>query len=336
MPKMPTPGPYRARYASRLNSFASAPELFWGATSGRPNVAQMMSRAATVDGLTHLDLNYPDHAPDDGVDVVRVARDHGLDINGFAMRYYTDPGFKRGAFSNPDAAIRRKAIDLTKRGMDTAAEAGVGLMTIWLGQDGFDVPFQADYGQLWDWEVAGIREVAQHNPDMDVSIEYKPNEPRAYALLPDATTTLLAIAEADCANLGVTLDFAHMLYANEQPAYAAMLVHRQSRVLGLHLNDAYAKRDDGLMVAAVHSVQTIELLRRIRQDGYQGVVYFDTFPDQSGLDPVAEAEANILTVETMLEVIDRIDANNGLPEAIAAQDGIAAQRIVQQCMFHRN
>lgn len=333
---MPTPGPFRARYASRLNSFASAPDLFWGDTVDRPSVAQMMSRAATVEGLTHLDLNYPDHAPGDGVDVVRIARDQGLDINGFAMRYYTDPGFKLGAFTNPNADIRRKAIDLTKRGMDTAAEAGVGLMTIWLGQDGFDVPFQADYGQLWDWEVAGIREVAEHNPDMDVSIEYKPNEPRAYALLPDATTTLLAIAEAGCPNLGVTLDFAHMLYANEQPAYAAMLVHRQSRVLGLHLNDAYAKRDDGLMVAAVHSVQTIELLRRIRQDGYQGVVYFDTFPDQSGLDPVAECEANILTVETMLEVIDRIDANNGLPEAVAAQDGIAVQRIVQQCMFHRN
>jgi xylose isomerase len=86
----------------------------------------------------------------------------------------------------------------------------------------------------------------------------------------------------------------------------------------------------------VHGAQTIELLRRIRQDGYQGVVYFDTFPDQSGLDPVAECEANIVTVETMLEVIDRIDANNGLPKAVAAQDGIAAQRIVQQCMFHRN
>lgn len=333
---MPTPRHFRARYASRLNSFASAPELAWGASDDRPTVAQLVGRAATVRGLTHLDLNYPDHVTGNGVDAVRAARDVGLEINGFAMRYYTDPGFKRGAFSNPDAAVRRKAIDLTKRGMDDAAEAGVGLMTIWLGQDGFDVPFQADYAQLWDWEIAGIREVAEHNPDMDVSLEYKPNEPRAFALLPDATTTLLAIAEAGCTNLGVTLDFAHMLYANEQPAYAATLVHRQSRVLGLHLNDAYAKRDDGLMVAAVHTLQTIELLRRIRQDGYQGVVYFDTFPDQSGLDPVAECEANIITVESMLDVIDRLDGDNALPDAIAAQDGIAAQRIVQQCMFHRS
>lgn len=39
------------------------------------------------------------------------------------------------------------------------------------------------------------------------------------------------------ANLGVTLDFAHSLYADEQPAFAAALIARESRLLGLHLND---------------------------------------------------------------------------------------------------
>lgn len=325
----------RARYASRLNSFASSPDQFWGAGSGKPGVADLVRRAATVRGLSHLDLNFPDHAAGSGAETVTIARDSGLEINGFAMRYYSDPGFKRGAFSNPDAGMRRKAIDLTKAGMDAAAAAGVNLMTIWLGQDGFDTPFQADYARLWQWEIEGLREVADHIPTMDVSIEYKPNEPRAFALLPDATTTLLAIAEAGGPNLGVTLDFAHMLYANEQPAYAAMLVARRARVMGLHLNDGYAKRDDGLMVGAVHSLQTIELLRRIRQDGYDGVIYFDTFPDFTGLDPVAECEANIAAVESMLDVIDRIDADNGFAAAVAAQDGIAAQRIVQRCMFRR-
>ncbi len=327
-------GPFRARYASRLNSFASAPELFWGKGSAKPSVTEMARRAATVPGLTHLDLNYPDHVAGDG-STIRAARDHGLEINGFAMRYYTDPGFKLGAFSNPDAGLRRKAIDLTRAGMDAAAAAGVNLMTIWLGQDGFDTPFQADYAQLWEWEVEGLRAVADHIPAMDVSIEYKPNEPRAFALLPDAATTLLAIAEADRPNLGVTLDFAHMLYADEQPAYAAMIVARKSRVLGVHLNDGYAKRDDGLMVGAVHTQQTIELLRQIRHDGYAGVIYFDTFPDFTGLDPVAECEANIMIVETMLETIDRLDADNALAAAIAAQNATAAQRIVQQRILRR-
>jgi hypothetical protein len=37
----------------------------------------------------------------------------------------------------------------------------------------------------------------------------------------------------------------------------------------------------------------IELLRQVRKDGFHGPIYFDTFPDLTGLDPVAECEANI-------------------------------------------
>ena len=48
----------------------------------------------------------------------------GLDLNGFAMRYYSEPAFKLGAFTNPDAAIGRKAIDLIKRGLDAMRRAG--------------------------------------------------------------------------------------------------------------------------------------------------------------------------------------------------------------------
>jgi L-rhamnose isomerase len=48
----------------------------------------------------------------------------GLSINGFAMRYYTNPAFKLGAFTNPDANVRREAIDLTKKGIDAAARPG--------------------------------------------------------------------------------------------------------------------------------------------------------------------------------------------------------------------
>lgn len=68
-------------------------------------------------------------------------------------------------------------------------------------------------------------------------------EPRAHALLPDAATTLLAIKDADRANLGVTLDMAHALMADEIPAYSAHLFCRNSRLLGVHLNDARGMMD---------------------------------------------------------------------------------------------
>jgi xylose isomerase len=101
----------------------------------------------------------------------------------------------------------------------------------------------------------------------------------------------------------------------------------------VHLNDGYAKRDDGLMVGAVHLRSTLELLRQIRRDGYKGALYFDTFPDASGLDPVAECEANIATVNRLLAVADKLDADNRLGEALALQDAVAGQRIVNEALI---
>lgn len=294
---------------------------------------QMAARAAKVAGLTDLDLNFPDHVDEKPAEMARKLGDLGLSINGFAMRYYSNPAFKLGAFTNPDPAVRREAIDLTKAGIDAAREAGASLMTLWLGQDGFDYAFQADYATLWQHEIDGIREVAGHDPDCEISLEYKPNEPRSYSLMPDAATTLLAIREIGLPNLGVTLDFAHVLYADEQPAFAAALVARHSKLLGVHLNDGYAKRDDGLMVGAVHTLQTIELLRQIRRDGYAGAIYFDTFPDMTGLDPIHECEVNIATVKRMLRVVERLEKDNRLSTAIDRQDAVASQAIIQEAML---
>ncbi len=151
--------------------------------------------------------------------------------------------------------------------------------------------------------------------------------------MPDCATTLLALKEINLPNLGVTLDFAHVLYADEQPAFAAALIGRYSRILGLHLNDGYAKRDDGLMVGAVHSIQTIELLRQVYSDGFDGPIYFDTFPDLTGLDPVRGCEANIATVKSMLNIVRKLDGDNQLSAAFAQQDAVKTQSIVRSAMF---
>ena len=82
-------------FAARLNAFRT-PELD-GTLSGTP--ADLVRRAATVEGLNEVDLNFPDHL--DGSDATAMARvlaDVGLGLNGFAMRYYSDPAFKLGAF----------------------------------------------------------------------------------------------------------------------------------------------------------------------------------------------------------------------------------------------
>ncbi|ATM95567.1 Xylose isomerase [Yersinia frederiksenii] len=320
------------KFATRLNSFASGAYLYWPELQGKPSVLQMIERAGTVKGLSHLDLNYPQHINEDIKTMRQKIEDVGLAVNGMQMRWDA-PEFKIGAFTNPDARIRRQAIELTKRGIDAGREFGANLMTLWMGQDGFDYCFQADYKKIWEDAVSAVREIAEYAPDIDVSIEYKPNEPRAYSIFPNVTTCLLAVEEAGCANLGITLDFAHVLYANEIPAYAAAMVARRSRLLGLDLNDGWGKRDDGLMAASVNPRATLEFLWQMQRDGYQGAYYFDTFPDASGLDPVREAETNIATVTRLLTLCKKLDNNPALMNAISKQDAVASQQIVNDIML---
>ncbi|WP_284165636.1 sugar phosphate isomerase/epimerase family protein [Frigidibacter sp. SD6-1] len=313
----------RPRYAVRLNAFRTGAGL-----------EDMVARAASVPGIDAADLNYPDHLAGLTAQATREILDrYGIGLNGLAMRYGADPAFRLGAFTHPDRLIRQKAIDLTRRGIDMLGAMGGGVMTLWLGQDGVDYPLQADFDRLWQDTVAALSEVAAHDPACPVAVEYKPDEPRARAVLRDAATVLLALAEVNRPNLGVALDFAHSLYAGEDPGQTARLIARRAPLFGVHLNDGYGKRDDGLMVGSVHPVETVGLFLALDRIGYRGTIYFDTFPDHGGLDPCAEAAANVTMAETLRSAARRLRDGQSLTEAQARQDAAAALAAVRAALF---
>lgn len=318
--------PNRPRYAARLNAFKLGLK--------NPTVPDLLARIAEVPGIDAADLNFPDHF--EGLTpatLSRIMADHGIALNGVAMRYYTDPGFRLGAFSNPDAKVRQAAVDITKRGLDAMGEMGGKVMTLWMGQDGVDYAFQGNYARMWEDSLECLAEVCDHNPALDVSLEYKPNEPRAFSLMPDIATNLLAIKELGRANTGITLDFCHVLFAGEIPAQSAQLAGRYSRILGVHLNDGYGKRDDGLMVGSVHPMQTLELFVELDRQAYDGVIYFDTFPDHSGLNPVAEAAANVVMTDRLRATAKRLSTDVALAGATAVQDAAAAMQAVAAQLY---
>ena len=96
--------------ASRVNSFASNAAGYDPDLSGKPSLLQMVERAATVDGLSEFDLTHPDHGGANQVDVAQAVRDAGLSVSGPALRYDTNPGCKRGAFTRRDPTVRHEAI----------------------------------------------------------------------------------------------------------------------------------------------------------------------------------------------------------------------------------
>ena len=319
----------RFSYACRLNSFKARPELFdW--RYGVGDIRDIVRRAASVAGLDAIVFNYPEHFVKSSLAELRAAvADTRLTVRGVNLRY-PEPQFANGAFTNPDPALRQAAIQLTCDAVDACRSLGARHVMIWLGNDGYDYPFQMDYARAWDWEVAGIQAVADYAPDMRISIEYKPAEPRRFSLLQDVGTTLLAVKECSRPNVGVALDFCHLLMAKENPATVAALCIRQGLLYGLHLNDGYGALDDGLMVGSVNLMQTVEIIYHVYKSTYDDIVYFDTFPVRE--DPVQECAANIRRIEQIVAVVARME-QHGVTAAMASQDGLGAAAALWEALF---
>lgn len=308
-------GSVRYPLATRLNSFRVR-----GA-----DVATAIRLAATVPGLTALELNYPPHVEALGEGGLAALLDEvGLPLTGLNLRF-EGAVFGDGAFTNPRSATRECAIRLATEAVELAARHGAGHVILWMSDDGFDYPFQVDYGRLWEDEIDGFRRVAAHDPAVRVSVEYKPNEPRRCSLIRSMGEALLAARDVDLPNFGVTLDVCHGLMSGEHPAAAAALALRHGRLFGVHLNDGYGLADDGLMVGSVHPWQTLELLAVLVDGGYEGTLYFDTFPVRE--DPAAECAANVAVVHRYLKMLDRLD-RPALAAARATHDAVSIRRLL--------
>ena len=320
------------QFGARLNSFKLG--LVQSEIEEAGNLTLALLKRASKAGLTCADLNFPDHFSNLEVQKLKnFLSQNEININGLAMRYYTSPKFKLGAFTNPEKAVRQLAIDETKKGIDLAASLNCETMTLWMGQDGLDYSFQADFSKMWDYTITAMQEIADHNKNINISIEYKPNEPRAFSLMPDVATTLLALGEINRANTGVTLDFAHVLYADEMPAFAASLINKKSKLLGVHLNDGYGKWDNGLMVGSVHPIQTLELLVTLFECNYKGAIYFDTFPDHSGVDPIEESKENIAITKKLINIAKELHKSDAIKKARETQNPILAQKVIRSSLF---
>lgn len=315
----------RYRFATRLNSFRS--QLAQGATG-----VELLRAAARAPGLTAVEMNYPQHFTGTSEDAVAQAlAETGLALTALSLRY-EGPDFLDGAFTSPRAESRERAIRLGQEAVELASRLGVPHVNLWMAYDGFDYPFQAEYERLWTDEVEGFRQVAAHDPAIRVSVEYKPVDPRRTALIRGMGEALLAVRDVDLPNFGVQIDFCHSLMAREQPALAAALALREGRLFGVHLNDGYGTADDGLLVGSVHLWQTLELLATLRRYGYQGTIYFDTFPVREV--PAGESAANVARVRALEAILDRFDVDR-LADLQARHDALGVQALLDEAAWGR-
>lgn len=286
--------------------------------------------AAKVGDIKALDINYPFAGENVTAAQVKATLERtGLRAHAITPHLYMRE-FRRGSFTNPDPELRQKAVDLGKKAVEVARQLGAKYVKFWPGQDGFDYPFQADYRQLWDYSVEGVRAVAESAPDMQFAIEYKLKEPRVHMFFGNAARTLLAIEDMGVDNVGLVMDLGHSFFAKEVPADALQMIARRGKLTSVEVNDNWREWDDDMAVGSVHLVETLEFFHALRQINWQGPILLDQFPFRE--DPVRAAEFSIRTIRALDAALDRLDLK-ALKAAQDAQDALEAQALVTDLLL---
>jgi xylose isomerase len=289
-------------FSTRLNSFGIGlgkkyPDETW-------TTVKLIAEAAKVKGLTSLELNYPEHFIKNTVDEVKSALvSTHLNVKAIQLRWPA-PRFSNGGFTNHDATIRREAIETVKGATKVARDFGVDHVLLWPAHDGYEYPLQMDYVTAWNQFRDALIELADENPDIRYSIEYKPAEPRGRTLLNTTGAVMKMLSDVDRKNVGVTLDFGHLLMAGENPAQSAALCLKDGKMFGLQLNDSHGAADDGLLVGSIHLPETLELAYYLLRENYNGTYYFDTDPVREN--PVRECEVNIERMKHILAKAEKL------------------------------
>lgn len=278
------------KYATRVNSFLR----------NNKDLKNAIREIGEIDGIDYIDLNYPEHFRLYSVEEVKaMLKTNGLRCNAINLRFRNE--YINGEFGNNDIEISGQAIQLCYEAADACKAIDGNQIIIWLGYDGFDYSFQIDYVKVWHQVVNAFQKVCDYT-QLPVSIEYKPYEERVHCLIDSFGTAMLMVEDIKRNNLGITLDFCHMLMKKENPAFAAAWLLERNKLFNMHMNDGEGSTDDGLIVGTVNLWKTIEVFYYLKKYDFNGVVYFDTFPKREGATDECFANINMcLKIEEMIE-----------------------------------
>jgi len=296
-----------------------------------PDQIRVAGKVKDLDGII---LQYPTGLNERNIDEIRDAlKESGLtvaqvDANLFSRR------FAKGSFTSPDEKIRKEAKEIAKNVVKMAKEMGSKQAGLWLGQDGYDYPFQVNYKEMWDREINGYRQVAEYArdnaPDVKICIEYKLKEPRNFMTTATVGKTVAICQEIGLPNIGATIDFGHCLMGQESPAESVMFLDRYKRLFGVHINDNYGYWDDDLFFGSLNTIKALEFIYCLGKVNYKGWIGLDIFPYRE--DVVEACNISIQNFKDMAEVLDRLPEKN-LIKAQSRQDAIEAYRAVRKILF---
>ncbi|OPZ22659.1 MAG: Xylose isomerase [candidate division BRC1 bacterium ADurb.BinA364] len=249
--------------------------------------------AASMEGVSGVEMVYPYEVGQEAEAARDLVARHSLSIAAINVNVKAEPEFRDGGLTSPDAKIRAKAIEFIHRAKDFALTAGADKVTCCPLSDGYEFNFQADYAKAWNRIVDSLREAASYKTEIPLFIEYKPSETRARCYIDTAAKALLLLHEIGVKDMGVTLDFGHSMYGNENPAEAVSMLAASPFRYYIHINDNNARWDWDFMAGTHHFLDYVEFLFVLMKNGYSDFFTSDTWPTRWDIRKTFEMNARL-------------------------------------------
>ncbi len=267
-----------------------------------------------IEGMDGVEIVYPYEVND--ADMVKgLLEKYGLNVAAVNVNIKGEPEFRNGSVTASDPAIRAKAVTFIKEAKDFAANIGADKVTCCPLGDGYEFVFQYDYAQAWKNLVECFREAGSYRKEIPLFLEYKPSETRGRCFLNDAAKTLCLLNEIGIEEMGVTLDFGHSVYGDENPAEAVALLAESRFPYYIHINDNDGKWDWDFFCGTKHFLEYVEFLYYLKRYGYNDYLTSDTSPTRWDVKGTFEANSRLTNkIWALLETVEEELAGKIGPE----------------------
>jgi len=293
------------------------------------NLEEKFKLMAEIDGYSGVEIVYP-YEVHDAAETQAALNKYKLGIAAVNVNVKAEPEFRNGGLTSLDSAIREKAVQFIKNAKDFAAEIGADKVTCCPLGDGYEFSFQYDYATAWRHLIETFGEAGSYRPEIPLFIEYKPSETRGRCFVDTAAKALCLLNDIKNPTMGVTLDFGHSMYGNENPAEAVALLEASPYRYYVHINDNDGKWDWDYFCGTKHFLDYVEFLYYLKKYRYSDWFTSDTSPTRWDIRGTFEANSRLtLKIWSLLESID----TDRLERLMAKGDYLETWKFIEQNIF---
>ncbi len=297
-----------------------------------PRMQDIVQAIAKLKGIKGVEIRQTDITPETPVkEVKRVLKENGLTCSAVTTTLSHSRRFSLAGFAQQHQKTRNAAIDEGRKAVEIARALGTSEVTLRLYTDGFDYPFHVDYTAHWNTVISSIKTIAKFaSPDVNISVAYKPREPRKHLTVSSVGKALSMCQEIAMKNVGVAINFSHALMAGENPAESIAFLNRAGKLFQVYISDSYSMWDDMMIPGSLHLWETLEALFYLKTIKYKGFVTVDIQPQR--LDPNHAMQIAIGNIAILWKKLEKLDATE-LRKAQRTLDATESQRIIRRVML---